>query len=96
MKKTIQIGTSDFKDGLMFLLSNLYKEHEYLLESDKLSKIDKQDYMDMMAKKASIAAVCNGISALVGYMNKHYGKKVMVFIDEYNDRYSGTRSIETD
>ncbi|EHJ02106.1 AAA-ATPase-like protein [Clostridium sp. DL-VIII] len=74
----------DFKDGLMFLLSNLYKEHEYLLESDKLSKIDKQDYMDVMAKKASIAEVCNGISSLMGYMNKHYGKKVMLFIDEYD------------
>ena len=49
----------------MFLLSNLYKEHEYLLESDKLSKVDKQqDYIDMMAKKASIAAVCNGISIM--------------------------------
>jgi hypothetical protein len=74
----------DFKDGLIFLLSNLYKEHEYLLESDKLSKIDKQDYIDMMERKASTAALCNGISSLMGYMKKHYGKKVMLFIDEYD------------
>lgn len=74
----------DFEDGLMFLLSNLYKEHEYLIESDKLSKIDKQDYIDMMERKASTAALCNGISSLMGYMNKHYGKRVMLFIDEYD------------
>jgi hypothetical protein len=74
----------DFEDGLVFLLSNLYKEHEYLLESDKLSKIDKQDCIDMMERKASTAALCNGISSLAGYMNKHYGKKVMLFIDEYD------------
>ncbi len=74
----------DFKDGLMFLISNLYKEHEYLLDSDKLSQIDKKDYMNMMAGEVSIAALCNGISSLMRYMNKHYGRKVMLFIDEYD------------
>jgi len=74
----------EFKDGLMFLISTLYNEHDYLLESDKLSNIDKRDYLEMMEKKASIAALCNGISSLMRYMNKHYGRKVMLFIDEYD------------
>jgi len=78
------ISYEDFKDGITFLLSNLYKEHDYLLESDKLSSIDKQEYVDMMEKKVSIASLCNGISSLMGYMNKHYGRKVMLFIDEYD------------
>ncbi|WP_297430228.1 AAA family ATPase [Clostridium sp.] len=78
------LSYEDFKDGLMFLLSSLYKEHDYLLKSYKLSNIDKQDYIEMMEKKASMAALCNGISSLMGYMNKHYGKKVMLFIDEYD------------
>lgn len=78
------LSYEDFKDGLMFLMSTLYNEHDYLLESDKLSNIDKQDYLEMMEKKASIAALCNGISSLMRYMNKHYGRKVMLFIDEYD------------
>ena len=74
----------DFKDGITLLLSNLYKEHEYLLESDRLSCFDKEEYRDMMSRNVSIAYLSNGISMLMGYMNKHYGKKVMLFIDEYD------------
>jgi len=74
----------DFKDGITFLMSTLYKEHDYLLESDKLSSIDKKDFTDIVEKKVSIASLCNGISTLMEYMYKHYGKKVMLFIDEYD------------
>jgi hypothetical protein len=74
----------DFKDGIIFLLSNLYREHEYLLNSNELSSIDKDNYINMMAGKASIAELCNGISSLMAYMNKHYGRKTMLFIDEYD------------
>jgi len=74
----------DFKDGITFLMSTLYKEHDYLLESDKLSSIDKKDFTDIVEKKVSIASLCNGISTLMECMYKHYGKKVMLFIDEYD------------
>jgi len=74
----------DFKDGITLLLSNLYKEHDYLLESDKLSSFDKEEYKDMMRRNVSIAYLSNAISMLMGYMNKHYGEKVMLFIDEYD------------
>ena len=37
-----------------------------------------------MSRNVSIAYLSNGISMLMGYMNKHYGKKVMLFIDEYD------------
>ena len=74
----------DFKDGIQMLLSNLYREHEYLLDSDKLSEFDKKDFREITLREASIGVLCNGISNLMGYMNKHYGKKVMLFIDEYD------------
>lgn len=74
----------DFKDGITLLLSNLYKEHDYLLESDKLSVFDKEEYRSMISRSVSIAYLSNAISMLMGYMNKHYGKKVMLFIDEYD------------
>lgn len=74
----------DFKDGIRVLLSNLYREHEYLLDSDKLSEFDKNDFKEIILRKASIGIVSESISNLMGYMNKHYGKKVMLFIDEYD------------
>ena len=78
------INYDDFKDGITFLMSNLYKEHDYLLESDKLSSIDKKEFTDIIEKKVSIASLCNGLSTLMEYMHKHYEKKVMLFIDEYD------------
>ncbi len=83
-KNVKYISYEDFKDGIEFLLSSLYKEHDYLLQSDKLSETDKKEYIEMMERKASIASLSNGISSLMGYMNKHYGRKVMLFIDEYD------------
>jgi hypothetical protein len=74
----------DFVDGITLLMCNLYKEHDYLLQSDKLSFYDKEDYKSMLARKVSIAHLSNGISILMEYMHKHFGKKVMLFIDEYD------------
>jgi hypothetical protein len=74
----------DFVDGITLLMCNLYKEHDYLLKSDKLSSYDKEDYKSMLARKVSIAHLSNGISILMGCMNKHFGKKVMLFIDQYD------------
>ncbi|MCI1578824.1 MAG: ATP-binding protein [Clostridium beijerinckii] len=83
-KNQKHISFEDFQDGIKVLLSNLYKEHEYLLDSNKLSEFDKNDFKEIISRKASIGVLYEGISNLMGYMNKHYGKKVMLFIDEYD------------
>ena len=74
----------NFEDGIRVLLSDLYKEHIYLLDSDKLTEFDKEDFKNIILKKANIAEISGAISALMGYINKYYGKKVMLFIDEYD------------
>lgn len=74
----------EFEDGIKMLMSNLYKEHEYLLDSDKLSEFDKSDFKEIISRKASIGITTEGISSLMTYLYKHYGKKVMLFIDEYD------------
>ena len=78
------ISYNNFEDGIKVLLSNLYKEHEYLLDSHKLSEFDKNEFKEIILTKASIARVSESISNLIGYMYKHYGKRVMLFIDEYD------------
>ena len=62
----------------------MYKEHDYLLDSDKLTEFDKNDFKEIISRKASIGNISEAISSLMGYMNKHYGRKVMLFIDEYD------------
>jgi len=83
-KNQKHISFENFEDGIRVLLSNLYKEHDYLLDSDKLTDFDKNDFKEIILRKASIAGITEGISTLMGYMNKHYGRKVMLFIDEYD------------
>ncbi|EHI97946.1 AAA-ATPase-like protein [Clostridium sp. DL-VIII] len=83
-KNQKHLSYEDFKTGIQMLLSNLYKEHEYLLESDKLSEFDKADFKEIISRKAPVGIFSEGISNLMMYMNKHYGKKVMLFIDEYD------------
>lgn len=74
----------DFKDGMKVLLSQLYEEHEYLLESYKLSDLDKENYKKVMRGNISMGYLSQGISTLMRFMNKHYEKRVMLFIDEYD------------
>ncbi len=83
-KNQKHLSYEDFKVGMQMMLSNLYKEHEYLLDSDKLSEFDKADFKEIISRKAPVGIFSEGISNLMMYMNKHYGKKVMLFIDEYD------------
>ena len=83
-KNQKHLSYNDFEDGIKMLLSNLYKEHEYLLDSSKLSEFDKSEFREILSRNPSIGILSEGISNLMGYMNKHYGKKVMLFIDEYD------------
>ena len=72
------------EDGIKMLMSNLYKEYEYLLDSDKLSEFDKSDFKEIILRKAPIGIAAEGISNLMTYLYKHYETKVMLFIDEYD------------
>jgi hypothetical protein len=83
-KNQKHISYDNFEDGIKVLLSNLYREHEYLLSSDKLSEFDKNDFKEIILRKTSIGVLSDGISNLMYYLNKHYGKRVMLFIDEYD------------
>ena len=83
-KNQKHLSYEDFKVGIQMMLSNLYKEHDYLLDSDKLSEFDKADFKEIISRKAPVGIFSEGVNNLMIYMNKHYGKKVMLFIDEYD------------
>jgi len=83
-KNQKDINYKDFIDEMIVLIFNLYREYEYLLESDKLTEIDKRKYKKILNKDMNLAELQNSINDLMYYLNKHYGKKVMLFIDEYD------------
>ena len=83
-KNQKHIDYIEFVDGISNLISNLYRDHEYLLSSNKLTENDKIKYEKFLNEEVNTAILQNGISELMYYLNKHYEKKVMLFIDEYD------------
>lgn len=65
------------------IIKELYQKYSFLLESDAISDEEKKDFMhisvDMEDNEASFA-----LKALSGYVSRYYGKKVLIFLDEYD------------
>ena len=56
----------------------------FLLESEKLNAHDKAEYKDLLDKKMSEATLGSSLRQLSGMLEKHYGTKVILLIDEYD------------
>ncbi|MBW6410304.1 AAA family ATPase [Clostridium weizhouense] len=74
----------EFKYGIKSLIIDLYRKNINLLESPKLISYDKQKFDEILSGKAEMVDYYKGLSNLMYYMNIHYNKNVMVFIDEYD------------
>ena len=65
-------------------ISSIYKEHSYLLDSDKLFTSEKENIhriIDMQINDDEIASL---LLELSGYLYKHFNKNVLMLLDEYD------------
>lgn len=65
------------------LVSEIYEANRYLLKGDLLSDNEKEQFVNVKANMNSIGVV-DAIKLLAGYMERYYGKKVIILIDEYD------------
>ena len=56
----------------------------FLLESEKLNEHDKAAYKDLLDKNMNEGTLGSSLRQLSGMLEKHYGTKVIVLIDEYD------------
>ena len=56
----------------------------FLLDSEKLIDHDKADYKDLLDKNMNEGMLGNSLKLLSGMLEKHYGTKVILLIDEYD------------
>ena len=56
----------------------------FLLESKKLNEHDKTAYKDLLDKNMNEGTLCSSLRQLSGMLEKHYGTKVILLIDEYD------------
>ena len=61
-----------------------YDEHRYLLKSDKLDEADKKRIKEVLGNKESVADLQKSIISLASMLYKHYGKKALLLVDEYD------------
>ncbi len=65
-------------------ISKLYKEHHYLLESNKLDDYDKDTIKKIMKKELEETDYQLSLYNLSEYLQRHYGKEVVILLDEYD------------
>lgn len=71
-------------DQLVYSISNLCVEHSYLLESDKVDESDRNRFQRLKDGEATGVEVRNSLYMLTRMLYMHYGKPVILLIDEYD------------
>lgn len=65
-------------------LTDLYKEHLYLLSSGKINSYDIEIIKKIVEGKADETEIKKSLSLLIRVMRAHYGKPVILLLDEYD------------
>ena len=71
-------------DMLTLVISELYKKHLYLLDSDKVDSFDKEIVKQLILGTASAKDTKGSLMLLTRLMYQQYGKPVILLIDEYD------------
>ena len=63
---------------------DMYKEHMYLLESDKVYDFEKEQIKEILWCREDETLLKNSIKLLSELLNRHYNKPVILLVDEYD------------
>ncbi|MBP3386159.1 MAG: AAA family ATPase [Candidatus Methanomethylophilaceae archaeon] len=82
------LGVSNMKtfdSDLIDEMSNLFRNHKYLLDSEILDDVDKKYFDDVFRRKLDPITLRKSVSVLSRMLNEHHGRKVIILIDEYDN-----------
>ena len=74
------------RENICRMIADLYDAYNILLDSEQLSENEKFYIRETIAQKEKMndVFVCKSLHRLSLYLSKHYGKKVIIFLDEYD------------
>lgn len=84
LKDVDDLKLENAKEKLAICISDLYRQHDYLLESSRLGKDDKEMFEKCRNAKASEVQLQNSLYFLTRLLDMHYGRPVILLIDEYD------------
>lgn len=65
------------------VISDLYEQNRYLLEGELLSK-NEREYYESIKPGMEITMAVDAIHSMTNFMQRYYGKDVIVILDEYD------------
>ena len=84
LKNVDGIHFSDAYQQLVYEISLLYQQHDNLLKSTALSDRDKFLFKQLQERQAGQTDIMRSLQFLTRLLEQHYGKKVILLIDEYD------------
>ena len=84
LKDVSDVNYNNMLLSLKTSILEMYREHMYLLDSDKIYAFEKEKIMDILYTREDENALKTSIRELSGYLYRHFNKPVMLFIDEYD------------
>ena len=85
MKNLYSNSADALLEQVIEIISNIYSNYYYLLDSDKLIDLEKEKYQEILNKNLTDKFLyVQAIYFLSKLLYKHHGKKVVILIDEYD------------
>ena len=84
MKEVSALEYAKARELIIFSVNEVARKHQYLLESEQLTDIDKEAYRRLLREDMTEAVLVNSLKTLSGLLQKHFGKKTIILIDEYD------------
>ena len=72
------------KARMVEIIGELYDSYSFLRESEALSEKDKGYFSRILAGRADEVEVTSSLHLLSKFLYQHYGKKVLILLDEYD------------
>ena len=80
------VKQNNYKDAIQKIkniIVDAYRQHRYLNEGDCFTENEKQQMLEITEKMDDVTAQ-DALKNLSSYLNLLYGKKVLIFLDEYD------------
>ena len=80
----IKENFEEARENFVTLVVKTARQFRFLLSSKKLNKDDKKDYKKLLLESMPDSTLTNSLATLTELLYKHYGKRVIILIDEYD------------